>query len=125
MELDGFGCGSSVLGYRANDWFRVQDDARPESFVWIQEEAEPESLVSSSGCFLCGSDFELQIWPDRNFTCGLFKLTQWSYAENRIYCVCGDPSKSRDQLRLLWSGAAKRRAGCVALRVVSKRPSQR
>ena len=39
-------------------------------------------------------------------------------------CACRDSSKLRDQL-LLWSGAAKRRAGCTALRVGPKRPGPR
>ena len=45
--------------------------------------------------------------------------------KNRIYCACRDSSKRRDQLLLLWSGAAKRRAECAALLVGPKRPSPR
>ena len=45
--------------------------------------------------------------------------------KNQIYCACRNSSKRRDQRLLLWSGAAKRRAGCAALRVGPKRPSQR
>ena len=42
----------------------------------------------------------------------------------RIYCARTDASKRPDQLLLLWSGAAKRCAGCAELRVGSKSPSQ-
>ena len=43
--------------------------------------------------------------------------------KNWIYRLCRDSSKRRDQLLLLWSGAAKRRTECAALRVEPKRPS--
>ena len=41
-----------------------------------------------------------------------------------MYCARTDANKRRDQLLLLWSGAAKRRAGSAALRVGPKRSSQ-
>ena len=47
-----------------------------------------------------------------------------SMRKTRVFCARTGSSKRRDQLLLLWSGAATRRAGCAALRVGPKRPSQ-
>ena len=44
--------------------------------------------------------------------------------KNQVYFACRNSGKRRDRRLLLWSGAAKRRAGCAALRGGTKRPSQ-
>ena len=44
--------------------------------------------------------------------------------KKQIYRACKKSSKCRDERMLLLSSAAKRRVGCAALRVGSKRPGQ-